>query len=452
LRQSYAKDCVTVPKERKTGKSNCYKNVAIILRMYRIVRLICVRPHRYNHASCTEQTEASPKKAQLEFPKEPYTMRISRTPQASIFFLASLLSTTAGWAQDGAEPDAVSGASPATQAIDDSKELPVRLIPNMPPSAEAYYAPDDYHLIAQTRDPDAQQPEGSRIGGALTYIYTDDGKLSRRINDRGQDACSWFFPDQERILWTSTRDNMDMPLGDWADQNNYPQGAELYTSDWHGKDVVRLTNNEWYEAEVAVSPNGEWIVFVRQIDGNINMWRMRTDGSDEQQITFTEDWQPGAPIYMRDSETILFQGWRSSEYGKITPTPMTVFTIKHDGSELTQRTFDRGMYWGPAPIADGRHYLFTTILDGNNHELFLGDLAGNEPLRLTYRSGFDGMKSISNDGKKMLFARTAGEGNLLFTHVMDLSSLNLGPENYKGIPDTPVPDDAVLVTDFTVER
>ncbi len=377
-------------------------------------------------------------------------MSIARTVYVTIFFLASLLFTTAGWAQAGAETDAVSAASPEARGMDQSKELPVRKIPNIPPAAEAYYAPDDYHVIAQTQDPDAQQPEGTRIGGALTYIFTDDGKLVRRINDHGQDACSYFFPDQKRIIWTSTRDNMDMPLGDWASQNNYPQGAELYTSDLYGNDIVRLTDNEWYEAEVSVSPNGEWIAFGRQIDGNLNLWRMRPDGSDEQQITFTEDWQPGAPGYMPDNETIMFRAWRSSDYGKITPTPMTVFTIKHDGSELTQRTFDRGMHWGASPAPDGRHYLFTTIIDSNNFEIYLGDLAGGEPVRLTYNPGFDGMKSLSNDGKKMLFARTENGGDALYTHVMDVLSLNLGPENYKGILDTPVPDDAVLVTDFTV--
>jgi len=380
-------------------------------------------------------------------------MSIGRTLNVTIIFLTSLLFTTAGWAQADTETDAVSGASPEAPAIDNSKELPVRLIPNIQPAGEAYYAPDDYHFIAQARDPDAQTRGGTRIGGALTYIFTDDGKLTRRINDRGQDACSYFFQDQKRVIWTSTRDNMDMPLGDWASQDDYPQGAELYSSDLYGNDIVRLTNNKWYDAEVTVSPNGEWIVFARQIDGNTDLWRMRSDGSDETQITFTEDWQPGAPFYLADNETILFQAWRDSEHGKITPTPMTVFTIKYDGSELTQRTFNRDMQWGPAPAGDGRHYLFTRMIDGSNFELFLGDLGGDEPLRLTYNAGFDGMKSFSKDSSKMLFNRTANEGDdALYVHVMDLSSLNLGPENFKGIPDTPVPDNAVLITDFTVGR
>ena len=379
-------------------------------------------------------------------------MRMTRTALVTVISFVSLSFATAVRAQSDAPPDAVSGASSEAPAADQGKELPVWLIPDIPPAAEAYYAPDDFHIIAQVRDPDAHGAGDSRIGGALTYIFTEDGKEFRRINDRGQDACSYFFPDQERVIWTSTRDNMHLPLGDWADSKNYPRGAELYTSDLYGNDVVRLTRDEWYDAEVTVAPNGEWIVWTKQVNGNANLWKMRPDGSDKTQITFTDDWQPGAPFYLPDNETIIFQAWRRSEHGKIFPTPMTVFTIKADGTELKQRTFNRNMQWGPAPAADGRHYLYTTVIDGRNWELFLGDLGGEPPVRLTYNAGFDGMKSFSKDSSKMLFVRTADQDELLMTHIMDLSSLNLGPENYRGIPETPIPEDAVLIDDFTVGR
>ncbi len=60
--------------------------------------------------------------------------------------------------------------------------------------------------------------------------------------------------------------------------------------------VQRLTNNEYYEAEVTVSPDGKWIVFGRMIDGNMDLWVMKSDGTNEKQITFTEDDQEGAPV------------------------------------------------------------------------------------------------------------------------------------------------------------
>jgi len=324
---------------------------------------------------------------------------------------------------------------------DVGEELPIWKIPNIPKAAEAYYAPDSLHVIAQTADKDALKAEG-RPTGYLTHTFTDQGEDFQRINDRGQDACSYFFPDQRRLIWTSTRDNMDMPIGNWSDENNYPQGAELYTSDLDGGNVNRLTDNEYYEAEVSVSPDGEWIVFGRQIDGKMDLWRMRPDGSDEQQITFTEDWQEGAPLYLPDSETIMMRAWKRSEYGKIRPTPMTVFTIKHDGSERTARTFDRDMNWAPYPAPDGRHYVFVRIIEKNNWEIFLGDLAGGEPVRLTFNQSFDGFPALSPDGTKMLFARDEGERFMsgLYTYVMDVSSLNLGPEHYEGIPDIVAPE------------
>ena len=319
-------------------------------------------------------------------------------------------------------------------------ELPTWKIPNIPQAAEAYYAPDNLHVIAQTQDSAALKREG-RDSGALTYTFTDQGEDIRRINDRGQDACSYFFPDMKRLVWTSTKDNMDMPIGNWSDSTDYPQGAELYISDLEGGNIQRLTDNEYYEAEVSISPNGEWVVFGRQIDGKMDLWRMRPDGTDEQQITFTDDWQEGAPFYLPDNETILTRAWKRSEYGKIRPTPMTVFTVKHDASETIERTFDRDMNWAPYPAPDGRHYVFVRVVEENNWEVFLGDLAGGEPVRLTYNDSFDGFPSVSPDGTKMLFARSEGENFMsgLYTYVMDVSSLNLGPENYRGIPDITPP-------------
>ena len=329
----------------------------------------------------------------------------------------------------------------ATATAHSPTELPIWQIPNVSEAAEAYYAPDSVHVIAQVQDLSAQDPGARKAGGALTHTFTDQGEHIKRINDHGQDACSYFFPDQQQLVWTSTKDNMDMPLGNWSDQDEYPQGAELYISDLNGDNIRRLTDNQYYEAEVSVSPDGQWIVFSRQIDSRIDLWRMRPDGSDEQRITFTEDWQEGAPFYLPDSETIMMRAWKRSEYGKVRPTPMTVFTIKHDGTELTPRTFDRDMNWAPYPAPDGRHYVFVRIIENNNWEVFLGDLAGGEPVRLTYNDSFDGFPALSPDGTKMLFARSTGERFMsgLYTFVMDVSSLNLGPEHYQGIPATEPP-------------
>lgn len=382
-------------------------------------------------------------------------IRVSFSPLWSGAAIAVLL---AGCSEPAAPPQQTSATSeaPATDATTqaspvqgnppewESKELPVRIIPNVPENAEAYYAPDNLHVIAQTRDPAAQSPGEGRVGGSLTYIFTDTGEDIARINDHGQDACSWFFPDGQRIVWTSTRDNMDMPPGNWSDDTDYPQGAELYISDLKGGNIRRLTHNKNYEAEVTISNDGQWVLFGRQIDGKMDIWKMRVDGTGEQQLTFTDDWQEGAPYPMPDGEHIIFRAWKRSvvaankkhreQTGERRQTPMTIFTMKMDGSDVQPRTFTNDMNWAPFPAPDGRHFFYVRIFEDNNWEIVMNDLAGGEPVRLTYYRGFDGFPAVSPNGKKMLFGRSTGERFMsgIYTHVMDISSLNVGPENFTG--------------------
>lgn len=330
----------------------------------------------------------------------------------------------------------------------DSRELPIYRIPNLAENGEAYYAPDGIHLIAQVDDPDAQNPGKGKVGGALTFTFTDKGDDIRRINDRGMDACSWFFPNKDRLLWTSTRDHVDdMPAGNWSDDQDYPQGAEIYSSDLDGNNVRRLTINRWYDAEGTVSPDGKWIVFGRQINGNADLWRMKSDGTEQTQLTFTQDWQEGEAYFLPDNETVIFRAWKHSEKvaldkmdarnGTHTQTPMNLYTLKVHGQDrdVQQRTFTYDTNWAPFPAPDGKHFLVVRIIEGHNWELFLGDLAdGSYMKRITYNAGWDGMGAFSPDGKKMVYTRGEPGSWSLYSYVMDVSSLNLGPENYRGVP------------------
>jgi len=314
----------------------------------------------------------------------------------------------------------------------DPRELPYFMVPIPMEAAEAYWAPDSKHLIAQTRDPDAIKTlQGTN--GALTWIFSDDGKEMWRVNDRGQDACSYFFPDGETVVWTSTRDNMQMPVGNWSDSNDYPQGGEIYLSDWRGKNVRRMTDNKYYEAEVSVSPDGQWLAYGRQIDGLMDIWVQRVTTGEQFQVTRTADWQEGAPFFLPDNKTIIFRAWLKADYdNKVKPTPMTIFTINRDGTDWRRHTFDRGMNWHPTPAPDGRHYVYVRAVTPTNWEIMLGDLAGGEPKQLTYYDKLDILAHISPDGKKMNWGRATGDGFMggIRTFVMDVSSLNLGKENY----------------------
>lgn len=302
-------------------------------------------------------------------------------------------------------------------------ELPVHEIPNLGPAAEFYFSADGSHLVGNAK----------REGDSTYHVYTVgvDGQDIHRVNDRGADACSFYFPDGKRIIWTSTRDHLDLPPGNYSDPNDYPQGAELYASSPDGSAPVRLTSNTWYDAEVTTSPDGSKVLFSRQVDGRLDLWIMRPDGSASRQLTQTDSWQEGGAEYLPDNRTIIYRAWHREDQGKKSPLPMAIFTIRDDGSAPRQITSDTTTNWAPYPAPDGHHFFFVRVVDGRNFEIYLGDLASPELRRITWNDAFDGFPAVSPDGHWLAFAssRNPPPGTRsLRTFLMDISSLHLGPE------------------------
>jgi len=352
----------------------------------------------------------------------------SRTPSGWHPPAMGLLALLAGIApltraQTAGAPPGVPLAATQTSPTpaEPAPELPVAIIPNLGEAAEWYFSPDGEWLIGNAK---REGDNAHRV-----YLARRDGTEIRRINDRGADACSFFFPDGRRIVWTSTRDHPELPAGSYSDPNAYPQGAELYASDLHGGGVVRLTNNQVYDSEVSVSPDGKWILFTRQVDGKLDLWRMGPDGSGEEPITRTPEWQEGGAFYLPDSETVIYRAWRIEDQAQ-RGMPMTIFTIRHDGTGLKRITHDPGTHWAPHPAPDGKHFAFVKLLSPRNFEIFVMSLETGEQRRLTHHEGFDGFPAFSPDGRSLAFAssRDVAPGERrLFTYVMDVASLGFRP-------------------------
>jgi Tol biopolymer transport system component len=303
-----------------------------------------------------------------------------------------------------------------------SPELPVKRIPVAGEAAEAYFSPDSRSVICNAK----------LEGDTVFHVYTFgiDGKNVRKINGKGDDACSFYFPDGKKLIWTSTKDRLDLPHGNYSDPADYPQGAELYTSDLEGGNVVRLTSNEQYDAEVSVSPDGQWILFARQVEGRLDLYKMRSDGSGLFQITKTPDWQEGGAQWMPDGKRILFRAWKIEDQGKKKPLPMTVFLINADGTGLTALTSDPGTNWAPFPAPDNRHFVYVKVLPPRNFEIFLRDIPTGEEKQLTFHDAFDGFPALSPDGRWLAFssARAEKPGETgLHLYLMDVQGLNIGP-------------------------
>jgi len=298
------------------------------------------------------------------------------------------------------------------------REMPIEHVPGFYSAAEAYFSPDGRSLILNGRRTEEE---------ADYHVYTIGlgGQHVQQVNGTGADACAYYFPSGERLIWTSTRDHLDLPMGNYSDPANYPAGAELYVSDLTGGNLRRLTTNELYEAEVSLSPDGAWVLFGRAIDGRMDLWRMRPDGSDEFRITDTPDLQEGGAFYLPDSRTIIYRAWDIADQGG-RGLPMTIYMIEHDGTNIQQITHEPGTNWAPHPSPDGRHFVFVKMLPPHNFELFLMDLTTGKQTRLTWNDSFDGFPAFSPDGHTIAFSsgRDAAAGaRTLNIYLMDIASL-----------------------------
>lgn len=309
------------------------------------------------------------------------------------------------------------------------EKLNAHQVPNLGRAAESYFSPDSRKLICDAR----------REGDAEHHVYTLnlDGTDIRRINDKGKDGCSFFLPDGKRLAWTSTRDNLDMPPGDWSGE--YPQGAEIYVSDLEGGNVARLTHNKYYDAEITASTDGRYLVIGRETEGKMDLWRLAPDGNEpEFQVTKLEGWEPGGSQYIPGTHTLLFRAWPSKKADEKPKDPndhkplrMEIFTIKDDGTDLKQLTNDGATNWAPYPAPDGKHYVFAKVFDRGNFEVVLGSYDSAKQVRLTYNDAFDGFPSISPDGKWLSFSSSRGSkpgDRATALYLADISGLGLGPQ------------------------
>ncbi len=318
-------------------------------------------------------------------------------------------------------PAARAAQSVSAPAPEGPDGLRVWKVPNVTEGAECYFSPDGRSLIYNGRE----------AGDPTHQVYTIrlDGTGRKRINDKGADACSYWNPNGQGLIWTSTRDHLDMKPGNFSDVRDYPQGAEIYTSDLDGGRVYRMTDNGFYDAEVTYAPDGHKILFGRQIEGRMDLWTMNPDGSGQKQITFTPDWQEGGAVYLPDNKTIITRAWKMSEE-TLPAKDMQLFLLNEDGSDICAITTEPGTHWSPFPAPDGVHAVYVKLLPPRNFEIFLIDLRTREEKRLTYFDGFDGFPSISPDGRLMAISTSRGAApgqRTLSLYLMDISPLAIGP-------------------------
>lgn len=288
-------------------------------------------------------------------------------------------------------------------------------------NGEAYFSYDDRKLIYQS----------NRSGYACDKIWVMDidGSNKRRVSpDHGAHTCSFFFPDNRKIVFASTS---HLP-GACPPKLVRPKGVyvwplhpyDIFTANVDGSGLKKITDNPKYDAEPIVSSDGKKIVFGSQREGDFDIYIMDADGSHLRRLTDRVGYD-GGPWFSPDDKKIVWRAWhpetkeelarwrKSMEKDYIVSTPLDLWVMDADGSNKVRLTQNGATNWSPSWHPDGRRIIFSSNMDdyrkdirrfGHNFELYLMNVDGTGLERITFNTLFDSFPMFSHDGKKLVFA------------------------------------------------
>src|SRR5262249_9744540 len=157
----------------------------------------------------------------------------------------------------------------------------IRQLTHAGENAEAYFSPDGSHLIFQS----------TRDGYPCDQIYTVkiDGTDLRKVSTgKGRTTCGYFYPGSKQILFASTHEASPEcpPKPSYERGYVWPiyAGYDIYRANPDGSNLTPLTRTPGYDAEATIAPDG-LIVFTSVRDGDMEIYSMKSDGSDVKRLT-----------------------------------------------------------------------------------------------------------------------------------------------------------------------
>src|SRR5947208_16196281 len=85
------------------------------------------------------------------------------------------------------------------------------------------------------------------------------------------------------------------------------RGSDIWTMAADGSDNKQIAFGLGANANLTVSPDGRYVVFVSGRAGGTNVWRMNLDGSDVKQLT--TGMRDTMPVVTPDSQSVIYCSW-----------------------------------------------------------------------------------------------------------------------------------------------
>ncbi|KAJ1371505.1 hypothetical protein KIN20_033470 [Parelaphostrongylus tenuis] len=202
---------------------------------------------------------------------------------------------------------------------------------------------------------------------------------------------------------------------------------DIFKVNEYGNIIAQLTNNNVYDAEAVISPDGTKILFTSMENGDLDLYLMDLDGPNKKQITNTLGYDGGG-FLSSDSKKIVFRASRPKReeeiqkyrdllhYNLVSPTEMELYVANVDGTEM-RPVFKDGLgraNWAPYYLSDNKQIIFSpnfdsTGYDYNSFDLYIVDEDDTNLKKITHdEKYFDSFPMFSLRGNKIVWASSRG--------------------------------------------
>ncbi|WP_425155098.1 TolB family protein [Candidatus Palauibacter sp.] len=292
-------------------------------------------------------------------------------------------------------------------------------------NAEAYFSSDGERLIFQRRR------EGEYECDQIFTIGIEGGERNLVSTGLGRTTCAYFFPDNSRIVYSSTH----LASGECPAPPDMRRGYvwalydyDIYTARPDGSDVQAIFSSPGYDAEATISPDGSRIVFTSTRDGDLDIYSMNPDRSDVRQLT-DEPGYDGGPFFSPDGSKIVYRArYPESEEeladyqalladNLVRPGVLDIYVMDADGSNRVRLTDNGAANFAPFFHPRGEKVIFASNLhdpDSRNFDLFMINLDGTGLEQVTFSEEFESFPMFTPDGRHLVFASNrhgSHEGN-----------------------------------------
>ena len=304
------------------------------------------------------------------------------------FILASCGSETPTATEVAANPTMTATQRPSsTPTATPSPTMPPT--ETAPPTSTSTPVPTETPLPTNT--PTATPHPLANVPGRIVFasthdnengeIYTmnlDGSELIRLTDDDFFDFGPQVSPDGQRIVFSSDRDGL----------------LQLFVMDLDGSDLTQVTQSTGNNRDPWWSADGSQITFASDRDGDSEIFIIDVNGNNERQLTNNETWDV-TPAWSPDGQWIAYSSSQSAD-------DPNIFVIHPDGTGLRRVTHSPSYDGDAVTWSPDSQWLIIPSLRVGNHELYALNLESGEFGTITHTEGNEFSGFLSADGRYLL--------------------------------------------------